>query len=145
MNLWAMFSNIIHSFPFHLIICSLNHCSLNLNFMYKTIQLANELIEYFKASWIFVHCLSVIYAIYEYLLSHLFNSVVVALVDSCVVYFTWAIPKFIHALIKHKDYINISCLANSHQTILILPLKLSKSISCNPLLFCHIFLIITSQ
>jgi hypothetical protein len=57
-NPWAMFSNIIHSFSFHL-----NLCPPNPDFMYWTIQFANELIEYFHALWILAQCLSVIYAI----------------------------------------------------------------------------------
>jgi hypothetical protein len=34
------------------------------------------------------------------------NSIVVALSHTYVIYFTWAIPKLIHALVKHKDFIN---------------------------------------
>jgi hypothetical protein len=40
-----------------------NHCPLNLNFMYWTIQFANELIEYFHALWLLAQCLSVLNAI----------------------------------------------------------------------------------
>jgi hypothetical protein len=38
-------------------------CLLKLVYLCWTIQLANELIEYFNASWIFTHSLSVIIAI----------------------------------------------------------------------------------
>jgi hypothetical protein len=40
------------------------------------------------------------------MLSHLFNSIDIAPIDKCVVKFTWVIPISIHALVKHKDFIN---------------------------------------
>jgi hypothetical protein len=64
-NSWSYFimfnEPLSHTLKCHSLIP--NHCSFNLIPMYWTIQIANELIEYFNASWIFTHCLSVMYAI----------------------------------------------------------------------------------
>jgi hypothetical protein len=84
-TIWAMFSNDNHSYPIL--------CLLKLVYLCWSIQLANELIEYFNASWTFAQCLSAIDAIQEKMLSHLLHSIVVALFDSCVDYFTWATLK----------------------------------------------------
>jgi hypothetical protein len=68
-------------------------------------------------------------------LSHLFNSIVVALFDTCVIQFTWAIPNSIHAYVKHKgSSANIfsSPLFSNHLTF---PTKLSiYTLQCTSLL-----------
>jgi hypothetical protein len=45
------------------IIHTQSYAYLNLFTFVELFKLANELIEYYNASWIFTHCLSVIYAI----------------------------------------------------------------------------------
>jgi hypothetical protein len=55
---------------------------------------------------IYIQCLSVINTIYEYLLSHLFSSIAIAPIDTCVVKFTSVFLNSIHTLVKHRDHIH---------------------------------------
>jgi hypothetical protein len=70
------------------------------------------------------------------------NSIVVALSHTYVIYFTWAILKLIHALIKHKNFINYICLNQfCLRSYWSLPTKLSDPYLTNhdplPYLSCH--------
>jgi hypothetical protein len=97
-------------------------------------------------------------------LSHLFNNIVVALFDTYVTQFTWAIPNPIHAFVKHKDSslisfqvhsskINLTCHPNSQINILqstsLLPypscLRILRNLKCWTKLFsiaCRVWFMI---
>jgi hypothetical protein len=61
------------------------------------------------------------------MLSHLYNSIAIALFDTYVIQFTWAIPSSIHALVKHKDFITYILVSPFLKNHLTFTTKLSNS------------------
>jgi hypothetical protein len=73
-------------------------------------------------------------------LSHLFNSIAIAPIDTCVVKFTWVFLNSTYALVKHKGFINYILLSpNSLQSLWPIPTKLSNPYHTIHIFFCHIY------
>jgi hypothetical protein len=75
-------------------------------------------------------------------LSHLFNSISIAPIDTCVVEFTWVFLNSVYALVKHKDFINyvlLSSILSNHYDLFPLSsqIHILQSTILLPYLFHH--------
>jgi hypothetical protein len=134
-----MSSNINHPYPNQ---CLPSFCSHVLN--YSTCKCANWVLQAFLKPSLVPKC-DICYlknkCCYTYS-----NSSLVALSHTYVIYFTWAILKLFHALIKHKDFINYIMPSPNYLSNHIDLSQLSSSIHISQIMILyHIFLIITSQ